>query len=80
MADKKIINVVYAPGKGPPKKMFENEKGEVWNSNRKDPNKINKLLLENKRNEQLIALPQNLSAAQFKNWLIIFVAYRINPF
>lgn len=41
MSNKKIINIVYAPGKDSPKKMFENKKGEIWNSNKYDPKKIN---------------------------------------
>jgi hypothetical protein len=41
MSEKPIINIVYAPGKGSPKKMYENEHGEVWQGNRYDPTKIN---------------------------------------
>lgn len=41
MTDKKIINIIYTPGKGPPTKMFENEQGEIWNSNKYDDSKIN---------------------------------------
>jgi len=38
---KKSINIVYAPGTGAPSKVFENELGEIWNNNKRDPNKIN---------------------------------------
>ena len=41
MADKVIINIVYAPPQGPPNKIFENEKGEIWNSQGYDNSKIN---------------------------------------
>jgi hypothetical protein len=37
---KNEINIVYAPGGGP-QKMYENDKGVIWNSNTYDPNKIN---------------------------------------
>jgi hypothetical protein len=41
MAEKPIINIVYAPGKGAPSKVYENKHGEIWQSNKYDPNKIN---------------------------------------
>jgi len=41
MGEKVIINIVYAPQPGPPVKIFENEKGEIWNSKKRDPSKIN---------------------------------------
>jgi len=41
MSDKPVINIVYAPGKGHPKKVYENDDGEVWQSNRYDKNKTN---------------------------------------
>lgn len=41
MAEKVILNIVYKPQVGPSHKVFENEKGEIWHSQTKDPNKIN---------------------------------------
>lgn len=41
MSEKSVINIVYSPGKGQPNKVYENEHGEVWQSNRYDPQKIN---------------------------------------
>lgn len=35
------INIIYAPGKGPAKKVYENDKGIIWNSNKYDPEKLN---------------------------------------
>jgi len=42
MGSKKVeINVVYAPATGPPNKVFENERGVIWNSKEYDQGKIN---------------------------------------
>lgn len=41
MTKKTIINIVYSPQKDPPRKIYENEKGEIWNSPTRDVNKIN---------------------------------------
>ena len=42
MSDNKVlINIVYAPQKGPPHKVYSNERGEIWHSKKKDPKKIN---------------------------------------
>ncbi len=36
-----IINIVYAPQKGPPHRVYENSKGTIWRSKTYDKNKIN---------------------------------------
>lgn len=41
MTDKIEVNIVYGPGSGPPKQMYENERGVIWLSNKRDPNKFN---------------------------------------
>lgn len=41
MSQKAIVNIVYAPQKKPPHKVFENDQGEIWRSSSRTPNKIN---------------------------------------
>ena len=38
---KTIINIVYTPQTDGPHKVYENDKGEIWHSATRDPNKIN---------------------------------------
>jgi hypothetical protein len=42
MTDEKVkINIVYSPQDGPPSKIYENDKAEIWNSKTRDPNRLN---------------------------------------
>ena len=41
MAEKVNITIVYAPQTDPPNKVFENEKGIIWNSNHKQTGTYN---------------------------------------
>ncbi len=42
MAKKRaIVNIVYSPQKEKPHLKYSNEKGEIWNSNARDPQKLN---------------------------------------
>jgi hypothetical protein len=40
-SQKAIVNIVYSPQKDAPHKVYENDKGEIWRSGKRDNSKIN---------------------------------------
>ena len=77
------INIVYLPGTGEPSKIYENDKGIVWNSNKYDSGKINVgmgwySLRNPKENDCLLAiepyciLPRDYDPDFCKNFKYVF--------